>query len=463
MEEKRHVFSRRGFLAGAGGLGGVVFLAACGAVPVAQTGEMAEEEAPAKEAEEAPAMEEKIMRIDETFVESDGRYQAFRNTLAQAEEALGITTEIVPGEYSTIWERRQTNHAAGQADVDLSINQINWYGYGGLRGIFPDHIPYFQRDKISLEDYFQADLRSWTWQNKLYAVPMQSGGEVVLFNKEYFDEAGLNYPGGDWTYDDLLSMAERLHKPDDGRWALQVGQNSLWYMGGTFLLNFGGSIMNENDTKALYGEDPLSLRGAQFNVDLHLKHQYTPSGEDIQKVTGGRSGIGILEVRALAMEFNGMFRYNAAKTHLEDALDIAMPPRDQRSTATLVGNGYSLMTLSPNQETAWSFLKYIHSDEGAEETDYFGFIAWPPIIRHGLFPKWAARYEGTQVEQVVNGWAAGGRPFPRVLEFSEAFGPSNAPWYQALRGEITVAEGLRQSADILNEVLDRRPEEYREA
>ena len=52
MEEKRHVFSRRGFLAGAGGLGGVVFLAACGAVPVAQTGEMAEDEPEAEEEEE---------------------------------------------------------------------------------------------------------------------------------------------------------------------------------------------------------------------------------------------------------------------------------------------------------------------------------------------------------------------------------------------------------------------------
>ena len=462
MQEKRHVFSRRGFLAGAGGLGGAVFLAACGAVPVADGGETAADDAPEPEAKEQPEPEVKLMRIDETFVESDGRYQAFHNTLEQAEEALGITTEIVPGSYGTIWERRQTNHAAGMADVDLSINQINWYGYGGLRGIFPDHIPFFQRDKIPLEDYFQADLRSWTWQNKLYAVPMQSGGECVLFNREHFDDAGLNYPGGDWTYDDLLHMGERLDKPDDdGRWAMEVGQNSLWYMGGTFLLNFGGSIMNENDTKALYGEDPLSLRGAQFNVDLHLVHQYTPDREKRSELVKS-AGIGILEQGRISLEFNGMFRYNAIKPHLEDALDIAMPPRDQNQTATLVGNGYSLMTLSPNQETAWSFLKYIHSDEGAEETDYFGFIAWPPIIRHGLFPKWAARYEGTQVEQVVNGWAAGGRPFPRVLEFSEAFGPSNEPWYQALRGEITVPEGLRQSADILNEVLDRRPEEYRE-
>ena len=108
MEEKRHVFSRRGILAGAGGLGGVVFLAACGAIPVAQTGEMADDKEPEPEAKEEMVMEEKIMRIDETFVESDGRYQAFRNTLKTAEEVLGIKTVVVPGEYSTIWERRQT-------------------------------------------------------------------------------------------------------------------------------------------------------------------------------------------------------------------------------------------------------------------------------------------------------------------------------------------------------------------
>jgi len=452
-------------LLGASALISTAALAACGAVPAvpaAEAPKAAEKPAAAAPAAPAKAAEQKVIRMDETFVQTDGRYQPYINTLKAAEKALGIKIDVVPGEYAKIWEKRKAAHAAGQADVDISINQVNWVGFGGVNGIFIDHTPLFQRDKIPLDRYYNADILAWSWQKKLFAIPMQSGGEVVLFNKQYFSEAGLQFPGKQWTYDDLLTMAQKLHKPSDKRWALQVGQNNLFYMGGTFMLNFGGSIMDAKDEKALYGEDPNSLRGAQFNVDLHLKHKFTPPSQVVQELLAGRSGIGILELGHIAMEFNGIFRYNASKKHMEANLDIAPAPKGVRQTSTLVGNAYSIMALSKAQETAWEFLKWLHSDKGVDESEYFGYIAWPPVIKHAAHPKWAKLFEGTQVTQVVDAWAKEGRPFPRVLEFDEAFPASNEPWQKALRGEITVAEGLRESAAKLNEIISRRPKEWRE-
>ena len=37
---------------------------------------------------------------------------------------------------------------------------------------------------------------------------------------------------------------------------------------GTFILNYGGKILNNPPDQALYGNDPNSIRGAEFNVDL---------------------------------------------------------------------------------------------------------------------------------------------------------------------------------------------------
>ena len=147
----------------------------------------------------------------------------------------------------------------------------------------------------------------------------------------------------------MIDMCQKLHKPEDNRWAVRVGQNSLFYMASTFMLNFGGEELTEDGNRVLYGEDPKSHAGAQFNVDLHLKHEFTPPSEIVRELLAGRSGIGILELGHIAMEFNGVFRYNASQQHLGENLSVTRPPRGERGTATVVGNAHSVMGLSKVQ------------------------------------------------------------------------------------------------------------------
>ena len=66
------------------------------------------------------------------------------------------------------------------------------------------------------------------------------------------------------------------------------------------------------------------------------------------------------------------------------------------------------------------------------------------------------------MDDAIQAWAEEGHNFLRLPEFNEAWGPLQQPWYSALRGEITVPEGLRESARILQEIIDRRPEDQRE-
>ena len=288
MKSQSNSLTRRRLFIGAGGMVSVLALAACGAMPAATTAPEAEAEAEAPKAKEAmPEAEIPVISIDEYFTESDGRHAPYLATLDLAEEELNVKFNVIPGEYSGIWDRRKTAFAAGEADVDISMNQVNWVFFGGFNGMFIDHIPLMQRDNIDISRYYPADIKAWSWAGKLYAIPTQSGGELVLFNKQYFDEAGLNYPGGDWTYDDMIDMCQKVHKPDDNRWAVRIGQNSLFYMASTFMLNFGGEELTEDGNKVLYGDDTKAHAGAQFNVDLHLKHQFTPPREVVRELLAG--------------------------------------------------------------------------------------------------------------------------------------------------------------------------------
>lgn len=127
------------------------------------------------------------------FAASDPRDAAWRETWKAAEEATRHKITVVP-EIGNQFEKRQTEFAAGSAGVDLFRNTSGWVIAGGLNGLFVDHAEYMRRDKVDTKQYYQAELTSWGWKDKLWGIPWQSGGEVVIFNKKLFDARGSSIP-----------------------------------------------------------------------------------------------------------------------------------------------------------------------------------------------------------------------------------------------------------------------------
>ena len=311
-----------------------------------------------------------------------------------------------------------TEFAAGITAVDITYNQVNWALKWGLTGVIEELTPYFAKGPRSKEDYFAGELINWSWGPNLYGVPFQSGGENFMINKDMFTKAGVEIPPPDWSYDDLLEISRKLTNVEEKQWGLVVYQNYVFYMMGTWMYNFGGQILNETKDKALYGTDPQSLEGAQFNIDLALKHKLTPPPEIREVIPKGQNHI---EARFVAMENNGIYRHNGIRPHLGEALDFLPPPKGLDQRVTVLGNAYSIMALSEAKDLAWDFLMWFHSDESMLETPHFGSIAWPPVIEYATHPKWLEPFKGTRVTDVVDVWISGGHDAMIVPEGSEAW------------------------------------------
>src|SRR5919199_61543 len=282
--------------------------------------------------------------------------KAWRDTFALAEHATGVKTNLIFEPSDGYWDKRQTEFAAGSVNLDVMINSQSWVLPGGLNGMFVDHNEYLRRDKVDTKQYYQADLLSWSWKSKQWALPMQSGGEVVLYNKAVFDARGVKYPTKDWTYDDLIQICQRLNEPDNNKFAILVGQNGLQYMAGTFLLNYGGKILNPEKNKALYGDDPKSIQGASLDVDLHQKYRFTPTAEATATLP---KGVRAFEAQMIAIEINGVFRHSSIRAALgEGKLDFAPPPKGTAAqTAAVAGDGWSMLSLSKAKDASWAALK----------------------------------------------------------------------------------------------------------
>jgi ABC-type glycerol-3-phosphate transport system substrate-binding protein len=432
--------TRRAVLGGGAGIGGAALIAACGLQGSTTAGPSAQ-------------IEEVLWALH--FAPEDPRSVAWTETWRRAAEATGVRVNAV-SEGSDRWTKRQAEYAAGTTTVDIMGNQTNWVIAGGLTGIFADHSPFMRRDRVDLKQFYKADLETWGWKGKLWAVPYQSGGEVVHYNKALFDAKGVKHPRRDWTYDDLLEACRKLNDPQSGKFALTVGQNGVHYMMGTFMLNFGGKRLNDAKDKALYGDDARSIQGAELDVDLHVKYRFTPPREALASLPQGKAP---MDVGMVALEIEGFFRQAALRAAIgPQNLDWAPPPKGPTGiqTAAVGGNAWSILALSKARDAAWQVLRWIYGKDGIQ-TAWVKSVGWPSSIPAANSALWLDQFKGTNLADCAKVWESSSHDILALPEGDQAWTTMNEPTGRALQGAISTREALLQSATALNELFSRRP------
>ena len=449
MERKSSGITRRSVLAGTGSSSVALAMAACGGPAT-----------PGGETKSAAPKEITILKSSSTEQVDNG----WRSALEAASKATNVKATLIVETAATtapFWEKRQNEFAAGSPSGDVTYNQNNWVLIGGLRGMFVDHLPYMTRDKVNQGEYIKIELDSWKWKNKQWGIPFQSGGEAVMINKQLFEEKGVPIPSANWTYDDLVQISQRLHNPGNNQAGLEVGQNGIQYMAGTFMRNFGGKVLNDARNKAVYADDPLSTRGAEMNVDLHQKYKVTPTPAMTALVPSGST---LFRSRRAAININ-YIGYIAAVADLGAGnVELLPPPKGPTGvqSARVVGNAWSILTQSKNADPSWLVLKWLHTKEGllGSGSGQLLGMGWPPIVYAGEAPIWADRFKGTRIADVTKVWTTAGHNQVVLPEGDPALQEMNPPWTRALNGEVGVREGLRESQDKVNVLFGKRPKDW---
>ena len=399
-----------------------------------------------------------------TFIKTSGGAadDVWREQFAQASKATNLDVQLeVDADGANYYSKRLAEYAAGSSNADIMGNAANQVLPLGLKNVLVDLNPMWKRDKWDTSMYYKSDLATWSWKNKLWAMPYQFGGETWMYNKQIFDAKGVKYPTKDWTYDDLLAICQKLNDPANNFYAIQVGQNTLQYMFGTFMRNLGGKLVNDTLDKALYAEDSGALRGAELNVDLHQKYKVAWTAALLKTLPPNTTP---MRSQQGAIEANGLGSYVAISQAIGmQNLDFLPPPKGPTGVQSVrvVGNSWSILSLSKNIEAAWTALKYNHTKEGMLGPQLEA-ISWPPLIWAGTDPKWADRFKGTHIEDVRANWQKNGQnQLTSIPEGDTVLSQMNAPITKALNGEIAARDALRQSADAANAIFAQRPPEMK--
>jgi multiple sugar transport system substrate-binding protein len=388
----------------------------------------------------------------------DARIKAFNDTWQMAEKATGVTINPVWTGGADYWTKAQAAFAGGVAPADIMVNQDNWVVNGGLSGLFLDLAAFMRRDKMDPTQFYTSGLDEWAWKGKQWALPFQEGGEAVFYNKNIFDRKGVPYPKKDWTYDDLLAAARQTNDPANKAFGIDIGDGRSVPQGmSSYMLGYGGKVLNAAKDQALYGDDPKSIAGAQYAVDFVTKWQYGPTAEALKTLPKGKQPF---DVGMVAIEINDFYRWADIKPSVGIAnVGLAPMPKGPSGvqSAEVSGNAWSILSLSKAQDAAWSALSWTLSKEGLLNTPQLQALGWPSIIWAANSPQWMDQFKGTTIKDVSDVWATGGHSILPLPEGDKAWSVMQKPLDDAFGGKLTVTNAMQQSANDLNALFSQRP------
>ena len=111
----------------------------------------------------------------------------------------------------------------------------------------------------------------------LWGLPRDVSAFAIYYNKALFDEAGVDYPTADWTWDDFAEAAEAISAL--GNDIFGFGMNAWWANWGYFVNAAGSGFFNEDFSGCGLNND-ATVQGLTFARDLIANGIAVPWGTD---------------------------------------------------------------------------------------------------------------------------------------------------------------------------------------
>lgn len=236
----------------------VLSLAACGGSPAPAATEAPKADAPAAEAPaETPAEKDPdpdpvtIYYFNYCVLET-AHTDYWNRLMADFHEAYPyITVEVLSAPYNDVLTAI-TNRVGGGEPVDLIYGEIGWNQVFASNGI-TSPISEILGDNI-LSQYDESLLNCYLYEDEVYGLPTYISNLIVYANKNYLEQAGLDYTNPPKTTEDLMQWCEALKgitNPNSGEPVIAFGipmaeKTAPGHFLKSLISAHGGYIMDEN-------------------------------------------------------------------------------------------------------------------------------------------------------------------------------------------------------------------------
>lgn len=320
-------------------------------------------------------------------------------------------------------------------------------------GVLENLDPYIEKSGYDLNDYWPGLLESAMYNGSVYGFPRDIEVNVLYYNKDLFDAAGVEYPTPDWTWDDLLAAAEKLTVKDASgnvtRYALAAegGKYSKW------LNQNGGAILDDyrNPSKCMLAE-PASIAAIQFFADM-MANGYAMRDADLSQAGGDAAVFQSGQAAMILQNTSRVSAFNAAGMNYDVSV-VPIPKGGKRWNAA-GGAAWVMSSGSDNKDAAWTFLQWLQSTDGGQKLYTERGEIFPALQSVANSPAFMTDQPPANKQGIIDEAAASGVGgfgyFPEWDELdSSIIGPA---LQQVWAGEAQPADILPQVCEQVNQFL----------
>jgi multiple sugar transport system substrate-binding protein len=262
-------------------------------------------------------------------------------------------------------EKMLADLQAGTAP-DVFEGCCDFFPIWAQQGYALDLRPYVEADldQATIADWNPAQYRSFfTREGRLYGLPKYHGALALYFNKDIFDQYGVDYPSDTWTHDDYLAAMRRLTHDRDGD-----GQTDLWgsmvditwdrlqlYANG-----WGGHFVDPQDPTRCRMAEPEALAGLEWLRARMWDDRVMASFLDVQNLPTRQAFI----AEKLAMVEDGSWALKDILAGANFRVGVApFPAGPVRRVTLATTDGFGIYAGTKHPEAAWELVKFLISKD----------------------------------------------------------------------------------------------------
>lgn len=368
------------------------------------------------------------------------------------EEHPEINVEIMAEPWNDYFTKMQALWASGDTSQIPDVAFLWPTPRYAADGVLENLDSYIEASGYDLGDYWPALLESAMYEGSVYGFPRDIGLEVLYYNKDIFDEVGLDYPDDTWTWDDLRSAAEQLTVSEGG----QTSRYGLAMEGGKYALwmnqNNAGILDDMRNPSSCTMDEPASVEAIDFFAGM-MNDGIAMRDANLSQAGGDATVFASGQAAMIIQNASRVSQFNEAELNYDVSV-VPIPEGGQRA-ASAGGAAWVMSSGSDNKDAAWTFLSWLQSTDGGQRlytasgeifpalqstarSDAFLESGEPPanrqafltegenakVGRFGYFPEWdelSGSIISPQLEQIWVGDADAADVLPALCETVNGF------------------------------------------
>lgn len=296
-------------------------------------------------------------RVIEEFEKENPGIRVRLQTIPQREIDQKLQTMIAGGNVPDVWSPNWADSGFG-----------SYYTMGALK----DLTPYLEKDPGVIDGIDETLLDIYEMEDGTYGLPILSMGSFLYYNRDLFDDAGVETPTTDWedkswNWDAMVEAATAITQNDLSPTERIYGilndnspNKDAWMFGGDLFAkeSYETGILVEPTVTS----NPRNYEAVQHRYDLINKHEVMPPQSEIAALQ--QLSDPFLSGRVGMVMKGGWGTRQYASSELNWGI-AAYPYTNEEREIPLYVDPWTISEGSKHPDEAWEFLKFLMDPDKA--------------------------------------------------------------------------------------------------